>query len=71
MEILYFHDAKIPPHGNWAPSRIQTNSLEAQVSNLDGENNYTILETIGTGTYIGCNHSVIYLQGAWWENATT
>ena len=48
---------------------MQTNSLETQVLNLedaDTTDNYTILETEGAGTYIGCNHSVLHHQGTWW-----
>lgn len=45
---------------------MQTNSLETQVPNLDGKNNYTILETRGAGVYIGFNHSVYHFQGTWW-----
>jgi hypothetical protein len=42
---------------------MQTNSLETQVKNLDGKENYVILETEGEGNYIGCNHSVTHFQG--------
>jgi hypothetical protein len=36
------------------------------VKNLDGKENYVILETKGAGHYIGCNHSVWHAQGTWW-----
>ncbi|KAH7388950.1 hypothetical protein BKA64DRAFT_580535 [Cadophora sp. MPI-SDFR-AT-0126] len=67
-EILYFHAhwRRENPTNGWAPDNMQTNSLETQVPNLDGKNNYTILETTGSGTYIGCNHSVLHHQGTWW-----
>jgi hypothetical protein len=67
-EILYFHAhwRRENPTNGWAPSAMQTNSLETQVPNLDGKGNYTILETEGAGTYIGCNHSVAHFQGTWW-----
>lgn len=67
-EILYFHAhwRRENPTNGWAPDNMQTNSLETQVPNLDGKNNYTILETTGAGTYIGCNHSVLHFQGTWW-----
>ncbi|OAL44928.1 hypothetical protein IQ07DRAFT_591773 [Pyrenochaeta sp. DS3sAY3a] len=67
-EILYFHAhwRRENPTKGWAPDAMQTNSLETQVPNLDGKNNYTILETTGKGTYIGCNHSVLHFQGTWW-----
>ncbi|KAJ5203509.1 hypothetical protein N7449_005588 [Penicillium cf. viridicatum] len=68
---LYFHAHwRMNPTNGWAPSRIQTNRLETQVSNLDGKGNYFILETGGAGQFIGCNHSVAYFQGTWWGEGT-
>ena len=66
-EILYFHAhwRRENPTPGWAPNGMQTNSLETQVPNLEGDG-YTILETTGAGTYIGCNHSVLHHQGTWW-----
>lgn len=54
------------PTKGWAPQEIQTNSMETQVKNLDGKDNYVILDTEGAGQYIGCNHSVAHFQGTWW-----
>ncbi|KAL3495880.1 hypothetical protein BJX62DRAFT_195270 [Aspergillus germanicus] len=67
-DTLYFHAhwRRENPTNGWAPSTIQTNSLETQVKNLDGAANYVILETEGAGHYIGCNHSVWHAQGTWW-----
>ena len=67
-DTLYFHSMwkRENPTGGWAPNDMQTNSLETQVANLDGRNNYVILETEGEGNYIGCNHSVYHFQGTWW-----
>ena len=67
-DVLYFHAhwRRENPTNGWAPPDMQTNSLETQVPNLDGKNNYTILETEGAGQYIGCNHSVAHFQGTWW-----
>ncbi|BEJ14238.1 hypothetical protein CspHIS471_0400050 [Cutaneotrichosporon sp. HIS471] len=67
-DTLYFHAMwrRENPTGGWAPNGTQTNSLETQVANLDGKNNYVILETEGQGNYIGCNHSVYHFQGTWW-----
>jgi hypothetical protein len=67
-DTLYFHAhwRRENPTNGWAPSSIQTNSLETQVKNLDGSANYVILETEGAGHYIGCNHSVWHAQGTWW-----
>lgn len=66
-EILYFHAhwRRENPTQGWAPNNMQTNSLETQVPNLTGDG-YTILETAGCGTFIGCNHSVLHHQGTWW-----
>jgi hypothetical protein len=66
-EMLYFHAhwRRENPTPGWAPDALQTNSLETQVPNLSGAG-YTILETEGAGTYIGCNHSVLHHQGTWW-----
>ena len=66
-DILYFHAhwRRENPTQGWAPNDMQTNSLETQVPNLSGEG-YTILDTKGAGTYIGCNHSVLHFQGTWW-----
>lgn len=68
QDTLYFHAMwrRENPTGGWAPNGTQTNSLETQVANLDGKDNYVILETEGQGNYIGCNHSVYHFQGTWW-----
>ncbi len=34
--------------------------------NLDGRDNYVILEAKGQGHYVGCNYSVHNLHGGWW-----
>lgn len=51
------------PTKGWAPAEVQANSRETQIKNLDGKDNYVILETEGAGNYIGCNHSVTHFQG--------
>ncbi|MCM8788351.1 MAG: DUF2961 domain-containing protein [Candidatus Omnitrophica bacterium] len=56
------------PFGGWA-HEIKVNTPEANVVNKEKiawENNYVILETKGTGHYIGCNLSVTNFQGTWW-----
>ncbi|KAK2616268.1 hypothetical protein QQS21_000903 [Conoideocrella luteorostrata] len=67
-DTLFFHAhwRRQNPTPGWAPPDFQTNSLETQVPNLDGKNNYVLLETTGAGAYIGCNHSVYHFQGTWW-----
>jgi hypothetical protein len=63
---LHAHWKRENPTDGWAPSSIQTNSTDVQVPNLDGKDNYTLLETTGRGTFIGCNHSVTHFQDTWW-----
>lgn len=53
------------PCGGWAPD-LQVNSPEVNIANLDGRDNYVVLETEGRGHYIGCNLSVTHFQGSWW-----
>jgi hypothetical protein len=52
---LHFHAhwRRENPTKGWAPVDMQTNSLETQVPNLDGKDNYVILETEGAGAYVG------------------
>ncbi len=42
------------------------NSPEVNVPHLDAKGNYVVLETEGTGHYVGCNLSVAHFQGSWW-----
>lgn len=67
-ETAYFHASwnRENPCKGWGPE-LQVNSPEVNtVSNLKGENNYVILETEGTGHFVGCNLSVKHFQGSWW-----
>ncbi|WP_418668196.1 glycoside hydrolase family 172 protein [Allofournierella sp.] len=67
-ETAYFHASwhRENPCKGWGPE-IQVNSPEVNmVSNLKGENNYVVLETQGTGHYVGCNLTVKHFQGSWW-----
>lgn len=66
-DVAYFHArwAREDPCLGWAPD-LQTNSPEVNVPNLTGSENYVILDTEGTGHYIGCNLSVYHRQGTWW-----
>jgi Protein of unknown function (DUF2961) len=66
-DTLYFHAYwhRENTTEGWGPD-LQVNSLETQVPNLDGKENYVILETEGAGNYIGCNHSVAHFQETWW-----
>lgn len=66
-DIAYFHAQwrRENPCEGWAPN-LQTNSPEVNIPNLDGRQNYVILETEGRGQYVGCNLSVAHFQGSWW-----
>jgi hypothetical protein len=67
---LYFHAEfrRANPFGGWG-AQIRPNTPPADITNLGRlayENNYVILETKGTGNYIGCNLSVTNFSGDWW-----
>ncbi|MFF4689959.1 glycoside hydrolase family 172 protein [Streptomyces sp. NPDC001307] len=66
-DTLYFHAhwRRNNPCNGWGPD-LQVNSLETQVPNLDGKDNYVILDTEGAGNYIGCVHTVNHFTGTWW-----
>lgn len=66
-DIAYFHASwrRENPCGGWGPN-LQTNSPETNIANIDGKENYVILETEGRGQYVGCNLSVAHFQGSWW-----
>ncbi len=66
-DIVYLHAQwrRENPCGGWAPD-LQTNSPEVNIANLDGKDNYVVLEAEGRGHYIGCNLSVTHFQGSWW-----
>lgn len=67
-DTAYFHAQwrRENPCDGWGPD-LQVNTPEVnRVANLDGAENYVILETEGKGHYIGCNLSVTHFQGSWW-----
>lgn len=66
-DIAYFHArwSRINPCDGWAPD-IQVNTPEANIANLTGDDNYVVLDTAGTGHYLGCNLSVFHRQNTWW-----
>ncbi len=64
----YFHASwhRENPCRGWGAD-LQVNSPEVNmVSNLRGEDNYVVLETEGSGHFVGCNLSVKHFQGSWW-----
>jgi hypothetical protein len=64
---VYFHArwTRSNPCDGWGPD-LQTNSPETNIANTTGNGNYVVLETEGSGHYIGCNLSVYHRQGSWW-----
>jgi hypothetical protein len=66
----YFHAEfrRCNPFRGWAPE-IAVNAPDADVPNLGRaawRDNYVILETTGSGHYLGCNLSVTNFAGTWW-----
>jgi hypothetical protein len=66
-DVAYLHATwrRSNPCPGWAPD-LQVNTSETNIANLDGAGNYVVLETEGTGHYVGCNLSVFHRQGSWW-----
>ena len=66
--VPYFHalwKRELPCNG-WG-NDLQVNSPEVNsVANLDGAENYVVLDVEGRGHYVGCNLSVKHFQGSWW-----
>jgi hypothetical protein len=68
--MLYFHAEfrRTNPFGGWG-AHIRPNTPHVDICNREQiayQNNYVILETSGTGHYIGCNLSVTNFSGDWW-----
>lgn len=67
-DTAYFHACwnRQNPCDGWGPD-LQVNTPEVNtVSNLKGDGNYVLLDTKGTGHYVGCNLTVRHFQGSWW-----
>lgn len=69
-DMAYFHAEfrRVNPFRGWGPE-LTVNTPDVDAANLEGqayENNYVILETKGTGHYIGCTLSVTNFTGNWW-----
>jgi hypothetical protein len=64
---VYFHArwSRNNPCQGWGPD-LQTNSPEVNIAHLGDDGNYVVLETTGSGHYVGCNLSVHHRQGSWW-----
>ena len=67
-DIAYFQAAwrRDLPCSGWG-NDLCVNSPEVNsVPNLDGKENFLMLDTKGRGHYVGCNLSVLHFQGSWW-----
>jgi hypothetical protein len=66
-DTLYFHArwTRSDPCPGWGPD-LQTNSPQTNVAHLSDDGNFVVLETTGSGHYVGCNLSVHHRQGSWW-----
>jgi hypothetical protein len=66
-DTVFFHAhwRRALPNRGWGPD-LQANSIETTIPNLDGKDNYVVLETEGRGHYVGCNLAVRHFQGSWW-----
>ena len=66
--IAYFQAAwrRDMPCAGWG-NDLCVNSPEVNsVPNLDGKDNFQMLDVKGRGHYVGCNLSVLHFQGSWW-----
>ncbi len=66
-DVAYFHAhwRRENPCAGWGP-QLPVNSPETNIPNLDGRQNYLVLETTGRGHYVGCNLAVAWRHGSWW-----
>lgn len=66
--VLYFHAAwkRENPTDGWAPELHVHGNEMTKAINLDGNENYVILETEGSGQYVGCNLAVRHFHEMWW-----
>lgn len=68
-DMGYFHAQyrQATPNHGWTSD--WTRNGQAEVNdrpNLDGRDNYVILEATGRGHYVGVTHSILQNQGDWW-----
>jgi len=66
-DVAYLHAQwrRKNPNAGWGHD-MPVNHPNVDVVNLDGRNNYVVLDAKGRGHYIGCNLSVTNLHGSWW-----
>ena len=67
--LAYFHAQyrqATPPEVWTTDWNLTMDPLIADHANLNGEDNYVILETAGRGHYVGVTHSILQNQGDWW-----
>jgi hypothetical protein len=68
-DLAYFHAQyrQATPNRGWTTNwERNSDELVDKHANLDGADNYVILEAGGRGHYVGVTHSVQQNQGDWW-----
>jgi D-arabinan exo alpha-(1,3)/(1,5)-arabinofuranosidase (non-reducing end) len=68
-DLGYFHAQyrQAAPNHGWSSNWTRNGQAEVDTTtNLDGRDNYVILEATGHGHYVGVTHSILQNQGDWW-----
>ena len=68
-DIGYFHAQyrQGTPNPGWTTDwTLNGDDLVNEHRNLDGADNYTLLDATGRGHYVGVTHSILQNQGDWW-----
>ncbi len=67
-DIAYFHASwrRETPCNGWGDNLCVNSPEVNSVPNIDGKENFLMLDVKGRGHYIGCNLSVVHFQGSWW-----
>lgn len=69
QDMAYFYAEyrqATPTPGNNSNWKLNGDSQVNDKPNLDGKDNYIILETEGRGHYVGVTHNILQNQGDWW-----
>lgn len=68
-DMGYFHAQyrQATPNRGWTSDWTRNGQTEVnEKPNLEGRDNYVILEATGRGHYVGVTHSILQNQGDWW-----
>lgn len=68
-DVAYFHaqyHQETPTQGWTTDWKYNSDPKVNDHPNLDGKDNYVILEATGRGHYVGVTHSILQNQGDWW-----